>query len=147
MSMRSGAGLMRRMAQDPDVAQHRLTRGVVRRILRFARPYRRLIALFVTLIALASAMAVAPALLLKEIIDRGVLQGDRRLLVLLAVTLAVLAVVQAVLSLVQRWCSSRIGEGLIYDLRTQVFDTSCRCPWRSSPAPRRASSSPGSTPT
>jgi ATP-binding cassette subfamily B protein len=122
MSMRSGGGLMRRMAQDPDVAQHRLSRGVGRRILRFARPYRRLIALFVALIAVGSALAVAPALLFKEIIDRGVLAGDRRLLVLLAVTLAVLAVVQAVLGLVQRWCSSRIGEGLIYDLRSRVFD-------------------------
>jgi ATP-binding cassette, subfamily B, bacterial len=122
MSMRSGAAMMRRMSQDPEVAQHRLSRGVLRRILRFARPYRRLIALFVSLVALTSALAVTPPLLFKEIIDRGVLQGDRRLLVLLAVTLAVLAVLQAVMALVQRWCSSKIGEGLIFDLRTQVFD-------------------------
>jgi ATP-binding cassette subfamily B protein len=122
MSMRSGAAMMRRMSQDPEVAQHRLSRGVLRRILRFARPYRRLIALFVSLVALTSALAVTPPLLFKEIIDRGVLQGDRRLLVILAVTVAVLAVVQAVMALVQRWCSSKIGEGLIFDLRTQVFD-------------------------
>ena len=122
MSMRSGAAMMRRMSQDPEVAQHRLSRGVLRRILRFARPYRRLIALFVSLVALTSALAVTPPLLFKEIIDRGVLQGNRRLLVILAVTLAVLAVLQAVMALVQRWCSSKIGEGLIFDLRTQVFD-------------------------
>jgi len=120
--MRSGAALMRRMSQDPEIAQHRLRRGVGWRILRFARPYRRLIALFVILIVLTSAIAVTPPLLFKEIIDQGVLQGDRRLLVILAITLAVLAIVQAVLTLVQRWCSARIGEGLIYDLRTQVFD-------------------------
>jgi ATP-binding cassette subfamily B protein len=122
MSMRSGAGMMRRMSQDPEVAQHRLSRGVLRRILRFARPYRRLIALFVSLVAMTSALAVTPPLLFKEIIDRGVLQGDRRLLVVLAVAVAVLAVLQAVMALVQRWCSSKIGEGLIFDLRTQVFD-------------------------
>jgi ATP-binding cassette subfamily B protein len=122
MSMRSGAAMMRRMSQDPEVAQHRLSRGVFWRILRFARPYRRLIVLFVSLVALTSALAVTPPLIFKEIIDRGVLQGDRRLLVILAVTLAVLAVLQAVMALVQRWCSSKIGEGLIFDLRTQVFD-------------------------
>ncbi len=122
MSMRSGASLMRRMRQDPEVAQHRLTRGVGLRILRFARPYRRIITGFVVLIALTSALAVTPPLLFGAIIDRGVLAGDRRLTVVLALVLAVLAVVQAVLALLQRWCSARIGEGLIYDLRTQVFD-------------------------
>ena len=122
MSMRSGASLMRRMSQDPEVARHRLTHGVLRRIVRFARPYRRLIVLFVSLIVVGSALPVVQPLLFREIIDRGVLQGNRPLLVRLAVTLAVLAVVQAGLSLVQRWCSAKIGEGLIYDLRTQVFD-------------------------
>ncbi|MFL6026939.1 MAG: ABC transporter ATP-binding protein [Friedmanniella sp.] len=122
MSMRMGGGMMRRMSQDPEIAQHQLSRGVLRRILRFARPYRRLITLFVALIVLASALAVTPPLLFKVIIDRGVLGGDRRLLIIVSVTLALLAVLQAVLSLVQRWCSSKIGEGLIFDLRTQVFD-------------------------
>ena len=86
---------MRRMSQDPEVAQHRLTHGVVRRIVRFARPYRRLIILFLGLIVVTSALPVAQPLLFGAIIDRGVLQGDRRLLVILASTLAVLAVVQA----------------------------------------------------
>ena len=113
---------MRRMSQDPEVAQHRLTRGVVWRIVRFARPYRSIIVVFLGLIVLSSALPVAQPLLFREIIDRGVLAGNRRLLVVLTVALAVLAVVQAALSLVQRWCSAKIGEGLIYDLRTQVFD-------------------------
>ena len=125
---RGSAGMMRRMRLDPELADHRLSKGIGRRILGFARPYRRLIALFVVLVALAAALAVTPPLLLKEIIDRGVLGGDRRLLVILAATVAGLAVLQAVLGLVQRWCSARIGEGLIYDLRTQVFDHVLRMP-------------------
>ncbi len=121
--MRSGgATMMRRMSQDPEMAKHRLTRGVGWRILRFARPYRRLIIVFVALIVVSAALAVTPPLLFKEIIDEGVLKGNRRLLIILASTVAGLAVVQAVLGLVQRWCSSKIGEGLIFDLRTQVFD-------------------------
>jgi ATP-binding cassette, subfamily B, bacterial len=117
-----GVGMMRRLGQDPEVAQHQLTKGVLPRILRFAKPYRGLIAIFVALVIITSALAVTPPLLFKQIIDEGVLQGNRRLLIILASAVAVLAVLQAVLGLVQRWCSSKIGEGLIFDLRTQVFD-------------------------
>jgi ATP-binding cassette, subfamily B, bacterial len=124
MSMTRGAsmGLMRRMSQDPDIAQHQLSPGVVRRVLRFAKPYRSLIAVFVALVVILAALAVAPPLLFKEIIDQGVLQGNRRVVIIVSLILAGIAVLQAVLGLVQRWFSSTIGEGLIFDLRTQVFD-------------------------
>jgi ATP-binding cassette subfamily B protein len=121
MSM-SNWGLMRRMSQDPDIAQHQLSPGVVWRVLRFAKPYRLLIAVFVVLVVILAALAVAPPLLFKEIIDQGVLQGNRRVVIIVSLTLAGVAVLQAVLGLVQRWFSSTIGEGLIFDLRTQVFD-------------------------
>ena len=124
MSMMRGGNmsLMRRMAADPEVAQHQLTRGVVRRILAFAKPYRGLIIVFIGLVVLSSALAVAPPLLFKLIIDEGVLKQNRQLVIILGATVAGLAVLQAVIGLVQRWCSSTIGEGLIFDLRTQVFD-------------------------
>jgi ATP-binding cassette subfamily B protein len=128
MTRGANFGLMRRMSQDPEMAQHQLTKGVVRRILQFARPYRGLIAIFVVLVVLTSALAVAPPLLFKEIIDEGVLKGNQRLLIILASMVAGLAILQAVLGLVQRWCSSKIGEGLIFDLRTQVFDHVLRMP-------------------
>jgi ATP-binding cassette subfamily B protein len=114
--------MMRRMSQDPDIAQHQLSPGVVWRILRFAKPYRLLIIVFVVLVVILAALAVAPPLLFKEIIDRGVLQSNQRVVIILSLALAGLAVLQAVLGLVQRWFSSTIGEGLIFDLRTQVFD-------------------------
>jgi ATP-binding cassette, subfamily B, bacterial len=114
--------MMRRMSQDPDIAQHQLSQGVVRRVLRFAMPYRFLIAVFVALVVILAALAVAPPLLFKEIIDHGVLQGNQRVVIIVSLTLAGIAVLQAVLGMVQRWFSSTIGEGLIFDLRTQVFD-------------------------
>ncbi len=118
-----GAGLMRRMSGgDPELTDHRLSRGVLRRTLRFARPFRRLILFFLVLVIISSALVVAPPLLARSIIDDGVLAGNRTVVIELAAVVALLAVVQAVLGLVQRWCSARIGEGLIYDLRTQVFD-------------------------
>jgi ATP-binding cassette subfamily B protein len=114
--------MMRRMSQDPDIAQHQLSQGVVRRVLRFATPYRVPIAIFVALVVILAALAVAPPLLFKEIIDQGVLQGNQRVVIIVSLTLAGIAVLQAVLGMVQRWFSSTIGEGLIFDLRTQVFD-------------------------
>jgi len=114
--------MMRRMSQDPDIAQHQLSQGVVRRVLRFAKPYRVPIAIFVALVVILAALAVAPPLLFKEIIDQGVLQGNQRVVIIVSLTLAGIAVLQAVLGMVQRWFSSTIGEGLIFDLRTQVFD-------------------------
>ncbi len=123
MSMtRSSAVLMRRMGQDPDVASHALSKGVLRRMLRFGRPYRALIVLFVSLVVIAAALAVAPPLLFKVLIDNGVLQGNRNLVIEIALLVAALSVGQALLGLLQRWCSAKIGEGLIFDMRTQVFD-------------------------
>ncbi|HEX6757513.1 MAG TPA: ABC transporter ATP-binding protein [Propionibacteriaceae bacterium] len=110
------------MSQDPDIAQHQLSPGVVWRVLRFAKPYRFLIAIFVALVVVMSALSVAPPLLFKQIIDEGILQGDRRVVIIMSVTVAALFLLQAVINVVQRWFSSRIGEGLIFDMRTQVFD-------------------------
>jgi ATP-binding cassette, subfamily B, bacterial len=114
--------MMRRMSQDPDIAQHHLSSGVVWRVLRFAKPYRMLITVFVASVVVMSALSVAPPLLFKQIIDEGILQGDRRVVIILSVTVAALFMLQAVINVVQRWFSSRIGEGLIFDMRTQVFD-------------------------
>ncbi len=114
--------MMRRMSQDPEVAQHQLSRGIVWRVLRFAKPYQGWIAVFVATVVVMSALNVAPPLLFREIIDKGILQGDRQIVIILSLTVAGLAVLAAVLGVVQRWFSARIGEGLIFDLRTQVFD-------------------------
>ena len=96
-------------------------KGTARRILRYAQPYRRWIAWFITLVVLDSMLIVATPLLLRTIIDDGVIPGDRSLVTTLALVVAVIAVADAILTLIQRWYSARIGEGLIYDLRTTVF--------------------------
>ncbi|HUX69173.1 MAG TPA: ABC transporter ATP-binding protein, partial [Cellulomonadaceae bacterium] len=92
-----------------------------RRILAYARPYRAQVAVFLVLVVVASLLVVATPLLLQRIVDDGVGGRDRRLVVILASLVAVVAIAEAGLNLVQRWYSSRIGEGLIFDLRTDVF--------------------------
>ncbi|RAY14166.1 ABC transporter ATP-binding protein [Actinomadura craniellae] len=124
----NGWQVMASFRRDSSVTQQKLKPGTARRIAGYARPYVRELVLFLGLNALAAAIVVAGPLLLKAIIDRGVLPGSGRVVVWLALAVAGLALVEAVLSLFQRWYSARIGEGLIYDLRTQVFDHVQRMP-------------------
>ncbi len=117
----------RSFTRDGDV-KRRLAPGTARRIMRFADPYRREIAWFLAITVLASATVAFTPLLFKWIIDSGVGAGDSRVVVLGALGVAALALLDAALSLVGRWFSARIGEGLIFDLRTQVFGHVGRMP-------------------
>jgi ATP-binding cassette subfamily B protein len=118
--------MMRSFKRDPSVTNAKLARGTARRIARFAAPYRRELLVFLLLIVVAAVAAVANPLIFKKIIDDGIgtsppESGDPGLVIALAFLVAGLAVVEAVLSLAQRWYSARIGEGLIYDMRSQVY--------------------------
>ena len=124
----NGFSMMASFRRDPSVKHVKLPPGTFRRILGYARPYRRDLVLFLLLNSLAAVSVVAGPLLIQAIIDRGVIPGNNGLVIGLALGLAGLAVVDAVLSLVQRWYSAKIGEGLIYDLRSQVFDHVQRMP-------------------
>jgi ATP-binding cassette, subfamily B, bacterial len=119
---------MRSFSRDSSVADRKLKPGTRRRVLSYAQPYKRLIAVFLVLVVVDAGFVVATPLLLKEIVDSGVQDGDRGLVARLALLVALLAVVEAVVGLAQRWYSSRIGEGLIYDLRTEVFGHVLRQP-------------------
>jgi ATP-binding cassette subfamily B protein len=120
MSM-SGWGMMRSYTRDQDVAQHRLKPGTARRVMGYAKPYSRAIVVFLVLVVIAASLAAATPLILRELIDKGVVRQDRAIVIEFSLLVALLALFDAVLTLVQRWYSSRIGEGLIYDLRTEVF--------------------------
>ena len=113
---------MRSMSSDRSVLKQSLGKGLVRRILGYARPYRAIvIALLITLV-FAAVLTVAQPLLFRRIIDKGVSVGDSSVVTNTAILIAALALLDAALGLVGRWFSARIGEGLIFDLRTQVFD-------------------------
>jgi ATP-binding cassette subfamily B protein len=112
---------MRSFSRDRSITSQRLKPGSVRRIVSYARPYRGTLALFLSVVVLDAFVMVAVPLLLKAIIDQGILAKDTGLVIGLAAVAAALALLDAVLTLAQRWFSSRIGEGLIYDLRSQVF--------------------------
>ncbi|MFL6053823.1 MAG: ABC transporter ATP-binding protein [Actinoallomurus sp.] len=124
----NGWMMMASFRRDRSVVKERLKAGTVRRIAGYARPYIRELVLFLALNAVAAVIVVANPLLLKTIIDRGIVPHRTGVVVTLAAAVAGLALVEALIGLGQRWYSARIGEGLIYDLRTQVFDHVQRMP-------------------
>jgi len=121
MSMQVQFHAMRGFTRDPSVTQQKLKPGTVRRIAGYARPYRLDLVIFLLAAALDAVVTVAYPLLLAVVIDQGILHKKPDVVVWVAVAVAGLAVFDAFLSVVQRYFTSRVGEGLIYDLRTQVF--------------------------
>ncbi len=125
MSGRPGSAgshsLIRSFRRDDSIRSYQLSPGIVRRIARFARPYRKMLAVFLTLIVIDALLGAANPLLYRAIIDDGILPRNSAFIVQVGVVLVVLALVDAGLSLWQRWISARVGEGLIFDMRTKVF--------------------------
>jgi ATP-binding cassette subfamily B protein len=109
------------MTADPSVKQQKLKAGTVKRIFTFAKPYRLSIWIFLFTVVIDAALIVATPLLLRQLIDQGVIPKDGALVTRLAIYVGLLAVADAAMSMLGRYFSSRIGEGLIYDLRSLVF--------------------------
>ena len=113
--------LMRSMRRDPSVVEQKLTRATVRRIFAFARPHSRLIAGFLVFVVLDAGLVVVNPLLVRQLLDHGVLAGNASVVVVVALLMGLVALVDATLGVGSGYLSSRIGESLIFDLRTQVF--------------------------
>ncbi|MGH9102040.1 MAG: ABC transporter ATP-binding protein [Acidimicrobiales bacterium] len=119
---------MRSFRRDGSVTKAHVTPGTARRMLRFAAPYRRVLTAFVGLIVVDAVIGVANPLIYREIINKGILQHRAGLVVELALLVGGLAIAEAGLSIGQRWVSARVGEGLIFDLRSKVFGHVQRMP-------------------
>ena len=97
------------------------TRATLRRIAVFARPHRRALVAFLVLSVISAVLAVATPVLAGWVVDALIKQGSEDRVLLLAGAIALVAVLDAVVGIAERWQSSRIGEGLILDLRRTVF--------------------------
>lgn len=114
---------------DADAVRGRhLQAGTLRRAAEFARPYRLRIAGFLTAILVAALVALVPPLAFRAILDDAIPDGNRSAITLLAGVVVGAAIADALLAVVQRWYSSAIGEGLIFDLRVALFDKVQRLP-------------------
>jgi ATP-binding cassette subfamily B protein len=106
---------------DDSITRQKVRPGTVRRILPYAKRYRWALVLLLLVTALDAAVTVANPLLLGTVIDRGIVPHRLGVLVVLSLVIAGLGLVDAVAMYLQAWSSSRIGQGLILNLRSQVF--------------------------
>ncbi len=121
MSMHAAWMTHRSMTADPSVKEQKLKPGTDKRIFSFARPYRTNIIIYLATVVVDAGLIVATPLLLKRLIDEGVIPKDPSVVTNLAILVGLLAIADAAINMLGRYFSSRIGEGLIYDLRSLVF--------------------------
>jgi ATP-binding cassette subfamily B protein len=112
---------MRSMTADPSVKSQKLKAGTLRRIFAYAKPYKSHISFFMVTVVIDAILIVSTPLMLRKLIDDGVIPGDGGLVTKLALIVGGLAVLDAAVNIVGRWFSARVGEGLIYNLRSQLF--------------------------
>lgn len=111
----------RSITADPSVKETKLKPGTVKRILSYGLNYRRYLVFFLATVVVDAFLIVSTPLLLRKLIDDGVLPKDSGLVTQLALAVGALAILDAIMNVIGRWFSARIGEGLIYDLRSEVF--------------------------
>lgn len=121
-----GAGMnahmaMRSLTRDSSVKDSKLKKGTLPRIWEFARPFKFYLLCFLITIVLDALLTVSTPLILRNLIDQGVIPKKYHVVTVLSILVGVLAVTDSVTNLVGRWFSARIGEGLIYEMRTKVF--------------------------
>lgn len=120
------------MTRDRAVLSHDLTPGIWRRIYEFAAPYKKMLGIFLIIIVVDAVIGVANPFIyrkiINEVIAKGLASTHASIIIRLALLIALLAIFDTVLTVGQRAISSRIGEGLIYDMRSKVFAHVSRMP-------------------
>jgi len=119
--MHAGWMALRTLSSDQSVKHAKLKPGTLKRIFAYAIPYKSVFTLFLLCLIADAVLTIATPLLLRQLIDNGVIPKDRGVVTTMAVAVALLAIASALVNIVVRWISAKIGEGLIYDLRSQVF--------------------------
>lgn len=111
----------RSLTADSSVKDQKLKSGTVKRIASYASAYKTALIFFLITVVIDAVLVISSPLLLKRLIDDGVIPGNPGLVTQLALLVGLIAILDAIFSMIGRWFSARIGENLIFDLRTQVF--------------------------
>jgi ATP-binding cassette subfamily B protein len=107
---------------DSKVTRQQIKRGTVKRIVPYARPYRISIAFLLVVTSFDAAVTAANPLILRKLIDSGIVPHRAGLVVGLAILVAGLSLADSLAVWAQSWASARISQGLVFDLRTKVFE-------------------------
>jgi ATP-binding cassette subfamily B protein len=109
------------LQKDDAVLKHKVAPGTIPRVLRFGRPYAGILSFFLTLVVLDSAVGVVNPLIYRQLINRGILAGNVRLIVELAFAAAGVSLMDSGLTFWQRQIAAKVGLEIVFDLRTRVF--------------------------
>ena len=112
---------MHSLQKDEEVLKHKLVPGTIPRVLRFGRSYAGILSFFLVLVVLDAAVGVVNPLIYRQLINKGILAGNERLIVELAFFAAGVALVDSALTFFQRQIAARVGLEIVFDLRTRVF--------------------------
>lgn len=112
----------RALTADRSVVSTRVSKETRNRIFAYAKPFKKQIIFFIGVVIVEASLVVSQPLLFKLIVDEGIANSDRRIVILGATAVALIALFSSVISMVERWFSAQIGEGLIFNLRSQIFD-------------------------
>ena len=121
--------VMRSMRRDDSVVQQHVTKGTTKRMFQFARPYRKILIGFLVLVIIEAVVGVINPLLFRSIINNGIEQHNKHLIIQLSLIAAVVAIMDTGLNIAIRWVSAKVGEGLIFDMRSKVFEHIQRMPF------------------
>lgn len=112
-----GAFMRHDESQVPDV-----DRDLLRRVFRYARPYRGHLAIVFVTIVVITILALLPPLIMRTLIDSAIPNADIALVTWLGVAMVAVPLINGIVGVVQRNSTAHVGEGIIYDLRRQLFD-------------------------
>src|SRR5215469_13062754 len=121
-------GAMRSFGQDASVLKQKVKPGTAKRTLAFAAPYTWLLVLFLVVVIIDAGIVIVGPLIYRDIINNGILKGNSRLIIQLALLVAALGLLDGILGMVQTYLSSKIGAEIVLSLRTQLFEHIQRMP-------------------
>ncbi len=121
MSQHQSWMVVRSLVENAEAPAQKLKPGTLRRIALFAKPYQARISFFLITVILDAFLVVSTPLIFRELVDKGIIPHNGALVTRLALLVGAIAILDGTLNFVGRWFSAQIGEGLIYDLRTQVY--------------------------
>jgi ATP-binding cassette, subfamily B, bacterial len=116
-----GRGGFRSLTRDSDVLNQTIPPGTTKRIIEFGKAYKWQLALFLVWVILDAIVGVINPLLYREIIDNGILKSNEHLIIVVAIWIAVIALADGLFTFLERGIAVRIGQEMLYEMRTRVF--------------------------
>src|SRR5260221_727588 len=115
-----GMRAMRGLRQDASVVKETVRPGTTKRILKFALAYAGLLAFFLLLVILDAIVGIANPLIYRSIINDGILQGNAKLVINLALLVGALAILDAGFGFAQSYLSAKVGNAIVLSMRTKL---------------------------